>query len=81
MSVMSSRLETPTTLKIKLDFKKKKKDGSGGAPDKEPPSRPGFPSGEDEEKVSVISLSDEDGSDKGDAGASADSSLPPPHRK
>ena len=80
MSVMSSRLETPCTLKVKFPFKKKE-GGPGGAPDKVPPSQPGFPSGEDKERISVISLSDEDGSDKGDTGASADISVPPPNQK
>ena len=81
MNMMSSRLETPTTLNIKFQFKKKKEDASGGDPNKEPSSQLGFPFGVDGEGVSVVSVSNEDGSDKGHADMSTDKSVLPPSQK
>ena len=76
MSVMSSKLETPTLLKVQLPFKKGKKTESRGAPDKEPASQPGFPFGDDDDEGSVITVSDEDGSDKGGTSTSTHQSAP-----
>ena len=57
MSVVSSRPETPGSLKVKFPFQKRKKeDGSGGAPGKVPPSQPEVPSGEEEERVCRLSF-------------------------
>ena len=41
----------------------------------------GLPSTVDDEGVSIVSLSDEDGSDKGDAGTSTDVGVLPPSQK
>ena len=81
MGVVSSKVETPSHLTVKFPFQKKKEGGPGGAPDKAHPSPPGFPFGEDEEGISVVSLSDEDESDNGDASASTDVEVPPLGRK
>ena len=82
ISVVSSKMETPGSLKVKFSFQKKKKEGEPkDAPGKGQSSQSGLPSTGDDERVSVVSLSDEDGSDKGDAGTSTDVGVPPPSRK
>ena len=75
MSAMSSKLETPTCLQVKLSFKKGKKTESRAVPDKEPPSQAGFPFRDDDNEVSVVTVSDEDGSDKGGTSTSTHQSA------
>ena len=82
ISVVSSQVETPGSLKVKFSFGKKKKEGEPtDAPGEVQSSQSGLPSTMDEEVFSIPSLSDEDGSEKGDAGPSADVSVPPPSQK
>ena len=59
MSVLSTKVETPGSLKVKFSFQKKRKEGEPtGAPGKVQPSQLGPPSAEDEERFSLISLSE-----------------------
>ena len=81
MSARSSKLQTPTLLKVRLPLKKGKKTKPGGTPDKEPTSQPGFPFGDDNEEESVITVSDEEGSDKVGASTSIHQSVPTSVRK
>ena len=70
MSAMSSRLETPTLLKIQLPFQKGKRTESGDAADKELAGQSGFPFRADDDEGSVITVLDGDSSDKGGASTS-----------
>ena len=82
MSVVSSQVETPGSLKVKFSFQRKRKEGEPmDAPGKAQPSQTGPPSTVDDERASVVTLSDEDSSDKGDAGTSTDVAVPPPSQK
>ena len=81
MGMKPSKLGTPTILWVQFPFKKKKKIDSGGTPDKESPSQPGFPFRDDNEEGSIVSISDEDGSDKGGASTSTCKSVPTSGRK
>ena len=76
MSAMSFKLEAPTLLKVCLLFKKGKKTKSSEAPDEEPASQLGFPFGDDDDDGSIVTVSDEDGSNKGGAGTSTQQSAP-----